>query len=158
MAHEDDVPEVRAVVHEAVSSLPPPSRRLLGVLAASRGDFVRKASLLEIARLGARGPGALDAARALRLVQEPAPDCFTLHATVRTALEGAVRFDASKVALHYLQRFERSPADIAADPTQLFALMDWAQEERRIDAIVRVTALAEKLVEIAPEPSATRRS
>jgi len=152
MAHEDDVPEVAGVVRAALTHLSPLERRLLGALAASRGDWIHRASLFAIARAGSSGEAALSRIRKLRLVQEPAPACFTLHATVRTAVERVVPFDPGRVALHYLQLFDAHPEAIAEEPTQLFALMDWAQDERRLDVIMRVTALADKLTESSPSP------
>lgn len=145
MAHEDDVPEVGAVVDAAFDRLAPAARRLLGVLAASRGDALSRGAWLAIARAGRRGPPAVASLAALRLVQEPSPGRFALHATVRAALERRVRGDGDRVARFFLAHFEAEPRRVADDPTQLFALMDWAQERSDLDAILRVNALAEAL-------------
>ncbi len=149
MAHEDDVPEVRAVVLAALATLEPAARRLLGVLASSRGDAVATDAWLAIASRGARalpgGVAAISALREIRLVQEPTPGRFALHATVRAALERVLPLDPARVAHWYLAHFEGEPRRVADDPTHLFALMDWAQETGEVGAIMRVHALAEAL-------------
>ncbi len=152
MAHEDDVPEVRAVVLFALSLLGSMERRLLAVLASSRGDAIGEQALITIARGGARGPSALASLREVRLVQEPAPRSFALHATVRAALERALKLDPVPVVRFYLERFERDPREIAQHPSQLFALMDFAQEAGDVGLIVRVNALATMLSEVGAEP------
>ncbi len=159
MAHEDDVPEVRAVVRAALRSVGPVARRLLAVLASSRGDSIGVEALLAIGRAGVRGPEALDALAETRLVQQPAPGRLTLHATVRAAVERELPLDPGQVARWYLRHFEEEPRRVADDPTQLFALMDWAQETREVGAFVRVHALAEALLTAAPDtPSGSRRT
>lgn len=151
MAHEDDVPEVRAVVLGALATIDAPGRRLLGVLASTRGDSIATDAWLAIARAGTRAPRATPASLVqlgdTRLVQEPTPGRFALHATVRAALERVLPLDPSRVARWYLAHFEEEPRRVADDPTQLFALMDWAQETEAVGAIMRVHALAEGLIE-----------
>jgi hypothetical protein len=143
LAHEDDVPEVRGVVLEALAALAPASRRMLAVLAHMRGDRMDRASLVALSDAGRAGDRALERLRALRLVQEPSPEHYALHATVSYALHHELGFDEDRVALHYLSLFERDPGAIEREETHLFSLMDWAQAKRDLGVILRVHALAE---------------
>ncbi len=142
--HEDDVPEVRGVVAEALRVLPPPSRRLLSVLAAMGGDNLGREGLAAIAR-----PATLERSLApllaCRLVQEPHPGRFTLHATVRHAIRATHPFDEDVLAQRVLGWLERDPTTLQAEQTHLYSLMDWAQERRDLGLILRVQDLAERL-------------
>ena len=140
--HEDDVPEVRGVVAEALRFLPPTARRMLAVLAHMRGDHMDRASLAELARAGRRARSALEALLRSRLLQEPSAGRYALHATTRHALLQTLAFDEDAIALHYLHLLERRPERLLAEQTHLFALMDWAQERRDLGAILRVQTLA----------------
>ncbi len=148
MAHEDDIPEVRAIVMAALARLGPAEKRILATLASSRGDAISTSALLSISRTGAAGPEALRTLRSIRMVQEPLAGRYTLHATVRAALERVLKLDPSRVVSFYLRHFEAEPQRVAEDPTQLFALMDWAQEGGDVGQIVRVHALGEALREL----------
>jgi hypothetical protein len=143
--HEDDVPEVRAIVAEASRHLPPAARRMLGILAAMGGDAMDEASLVALARAGRTGARAVGALLELRLVQRPAAGRLTLHATVRYAVRRASAVDEDAVARHYLALLERHPGRLEAEQTHLFALMDWAQERGDLGTILRVQELAERL-------------
>ncbi len=158
--HEDDVPEVRAVIAEAARALPSAARRMLGVLAAMGGDHMDARSLGRLAGAGggARGAAAAAALVRLRVVQVPVPGRFALHATVRHAVrrswrvDGTVRVaDEDAVARHYLHLLETraggEPGRLEEEQTHLFALMDWAQERGDLSTILRVGALAERLDE-----------
>lgn len=144
VAHEDDVPEVKAVVREALRELSPAGRRMMSVLATARGDSMDGDSLAKLA--GARrGAEALAALTQLRLVQTPAPGRHALHATVRYAVSAQAPFDPDRYARHYLELLEREPSRLPAEQTHLFSLMDWAQAQRELSTILRVQALAEAL-------------
>jgi hypothetical protein len=143
LEHEDDIPEVRAVVHESVRHLPPASRRMLAVLASTRGDHMDGASLASLAR--ARGRSGLDALLRLRLLLQPSPGRYALHATTRHVLAKTFTFPEDAIARHYLALLERHPERLAIEQTHLYALMDWAAEGRGVGAFLRVQALAERL-------------
>lgn len=146
VAHEDDIPEVRAVVAEATRYLPAPARRMLSILAAMRGENMDQDSLCALARV--RQPGALEALTQSRLVQTPRRGRFTLHATVRHAVVARRVGDgvslADDIATHYLNRFEAAPDRMEGEDTQLFALMDWAQDKGDLGLILRVKSLADR--------------
>ena len=142
LAHEDDVPEVRGVVLEGLRHLSLPARRMLGALTHMRGDHMDRDSLGVLAQARGRTDASIEALRGLRLIQEPWPGRYALHATVHYALQCTLPFDAETISRHYLAWLERSPERILAEQTHLFALMDWAQEKRDLETILRVHALA----------------
>lgn len=146
--HEDDIPEVRAVVHEALRVVSPAGKRMLAVLASMGGDAMDTASLSSLGR-ARDGAKELVALAELRLVQFPAEGRVTLHATVRHAIRkpqsGVPSFDVDRYAAHYLDLFEREPERLAEEQTHLFALMDWAQERRDLGTILRVQTLGNAL-------------
>lgn len=144
VAHEDDIPEVRAIVAEVKKYLPAAARRMLRVLAAMRGETMDEDSLCELAR--ARQPRALEELTRSRLVQTPRKGRFTLHATVRHAIaaEGDASSLRDEIGAHYLNRFEASPDRMEGEDTQLFALMDWAQDKGDLGLILRVKSLADR--------------
>lgn len=152
MAHEDDIPEVRVIVMAALARLGRAEKRLLATLASSRGDAIGTEALLAISRTGAAGPEALRTLRSIRMIQEPLAGRYTLHATVRAALERTLKLDPSRVVTFYLRYFESEPQRVAEDPTQLFALMDWAQDAGDVAQILRVHALAEALRDSTRRP------
>lgn len=143
--HEDDVPEVRAIVAEAARHLPAAGRRMLDVLAAMGGDHMDEGSLATLARAGRNAPDALATLTQLRVVQRPAAGRLTLHATVRYARRREATFDEGAVAAHYLRLLEARPDRLETEQTHLFALMDWAQERGDLTTILRVQELAERL-------------
>lgn len=145
LAHEDDVPEVRAVVLESLRHVSPIAKRMLGALAHMRGDNMDRSSLRDLSKAGRHADRAIDSLVRLRLVQEPAPGRYALHATVHYALSSVLAFDEDRIAEHFLLLLENSPERIGAEQTHLFALMDWAQEKRDLTTILRVHKLAENL-------------
>lgn len=144
MEHEDDIPEVRAMVAEAVRTLSPRARRMLGVLAAMGGDHMDRASLASLAhvRPGVAARAAEGELLTLRLVQCPAEGRFALHATVRHAARRLTRGDEDAIHAHYLALFEADVGRIRGEQTHLFALMDWAQARSAQGLILRVHELA----------------
>lgn len=127
IAHEDDLPEVKLLVDFSWRTLSRPARAILGVLAHVGGDHVDRASLLALARVRKGGDRALESLRALRLVQEPFEDRFTLHAVVRHAVAPRTRgADPRRYFRHYVQLLERDPSRLDLEQTHLFAAMDWA--------------------------------
>jgi hypothetical protein len=160
--HEDDVPEVRAVLAEAEAALPIAARRMLDVLAVMGGDHMDARSLGRLAGAGggARAAAAIAALVRLRVVQVPAPRRFALHATVRHAVRRRHRAEGARshvpgdaVAQHYLELLETATARadgrrrLEEEQTHLFALMDWAQEHGDLSTILRVNALVDRLDE-----------
>ncbi len=141
--HEDDVPEVRGVVHEAFVRLGKGARRLLGVLAAMGGDHMGVDWLVRLARVRTAGP--LEELRAFRLVQEPLRGRLTLHATVRHALTKLAPVDTDDLALRMIALLEADPGRLRDEQTHLYALMDWAQERSELHYILRIQDLAEQL-------------
>jgi hypothetical protein len=148
MAHEDDIPEVRAMVMIALARVGRAEKRLLAVLASSRGDDIGDEALRVLARLTPTDSGAIRSLCSLRLIQEPRVSQFTLHATVRAALERVLTLNPERVARFYLEYFEAAPQRLADNPTQLFALMDWAQESGNLTNVLRVHALVEALAHL----------
>jgi hypothetical protein len=140
--HEDDLPEVRLLVEYAFARLPPPARRMLGVLAHMGGDHMDAASLAQLAH--AR-PAALEALRRLRLVQEPLAGRFALHATVRHALVGRTQADPNALFEHYLSLLERRPERLDLEQTHLFAAMDYAATAGSVVSAVRIERLLAEL-------------
>jgi KaiC/GvpD/RAD55 family RecA-like ATPase len=140
--HEDDVPEVRAVVSEALKTLRPASRRCLATLAGIGGDHLDAAS---IARLSNARVGDLAALSSMRVVQAPRPGRRALHATVRHAVRQLLPIDEDGLASALLGLLEREPARIPEEETHVFALLDWAQATGDLPTILRVHALAERL-------------
>jgi hypothetical protein len=144
VAHEDDIPEVRAIVFEAVRHLAPAARRALAVMVASRGDSMDGETLTRLAQ-ATRASETLEALTRLRLVQAPARGRYALHATVRYSLREKLRFDYDRYANHYVELLEREPSRLGPEQTHLFSLMDWAQARGDLPTILRVRALAEAL-------------
>jgi hypothetical protein len=138
MAHEDDVVEVRLLVEWAWTRLTPPCRRALVVLACCPGDNMDARSIATLARAPR---GALATLRRWRLVQEPAPGRFALHAVVRHALADKGRVPAERFFAHYVALLERHPARFAAEQSHVFAAMDHAQAASSLQKILRVEAL-----------------
>jgi hypothetical protein len=140
MAHEDDVVEVRLLVDWAWARLPADARRLWLVLAGCPGDHMDGRSIAALARVR-RGGAALARLRRWRLVQEPAPGRFALHAVVRHALAAKVDVPAEAYFAHYVSLLERHPGRFAAEQSHVFAAMDHAQAASSLHKILRVEAL-----------------
>jgi hypothetical protein len=138
MAHEDDVIEVRLLVEWAWARLPPAARRTLVVLASCPGDDMDARSIATLARAPR---GALAPLRRWRLVQEPAPGRFALHAVVRHALGDKGRVPLDRFFAHYVALLERRPSRFALEQSHLFAAMDHAQAAASLHKILRVEAL-----------------
>ncbi|HVU52782.1 MAG TPA: hypothetical protein VHL80_19005 [Polyangia bacterium] len=138
MAHEDDVVEVRLLVEWAWTRLSPACRRALVVLACCPGDHMDAASIAALARAPR---GALATLRRWRLVQEPGPGRFALHAVVRHALADKGSVPAERFFAHYVALIERHPARFAAEQSHVFAAMDHAQAASSLHKILRVEAL-----------------
>jgi hypothetical protein len=143
MAHEDDVVEVRLLVEWAWARLPALSRRMLTVLAHCPGDHMDALSIATLARAGHRGRVALGALRRWRLVQEPAPGRFALHAVVRHALVAKGTVPAERYFTHYVALLERHPDRFIVEQSHVFAAMDHAQAASSLRKILRVEALLE---------------
>lgn len=148
--HEDDIPEVRGVVAEALGHVEAAGKRMLAVLAFMGGDAMDATTLEALARSRDRGDALADLLR-LRLVQNPAEGRYTLHATVRHTIRRSSRFQIDRYAKHYLSLFEREPSRVLSEQTHLFALMDWAQDTGDLTTILRVQELSTKLDELERE-------
>jgi hypothetical protein len=141
MAHEDDVIEVRLLVEWAWARLAPAARRMLIVLAHCPGDHMDASSLAKLARAPRGGAAALAALRRWRLVQEPAPGRFALHAVVRHGLTDKGSVPPERYFAHYVALLERYPERFAAEQSHVFAAMDHAQAASSLHKILRVEAL-----------------
>jgi hypothetical protein len=138
MADEDDVVEVGLLVEWAWTRLRPDCRRVLVVLASCPGDHMDARSIAALARAPR---GALTTLRRWRLVQEPGPGRFALHAVVRHAIAGKGCVPAERFFAHYVTLLERQPARFAAEQSHVFAAMDHAQSAASLTKILRVEAL-----------------
>jgi hypothetical protein len=98
-------------------------------------------SLAKLARGGRGGAAALGALRRWRLVQEPAPGRFALHAVVRHGLSAKGSVPPERYFTHYVALLERSPERFAAEQSHVFAAMDHAQAASSLNKILRVEAL-----------------
>jgi hypothetical protein len=145
VAHEDDVPEVAALVDWCWARLPAEGRRMLAVLAHVEGDHVDRASLAKLARVGpSQADRALAPLRALRLVQEPLRDRYALHAVVRYAIARRTTPHPERWFAHYVRLLERDPARLPSEQTHLFAAMDFANRQGDLGAMLRLDRLLEK--------------
>jgi hypothetical protein len=138
MVHEDDVVEVRLLVDWAWARLSAASRRVLVVLASCPGDSMDAASIAALARTTR---AALAALRLWRLVQEPAPGRFALHAVVRHGLADKGSVAPERYFAHYVALLEQHPRRFAAEQSHVFAAMDHAQAASSLQKILRVEAL-----------------
>jgi hypothetical protein len=149
IVHEDDLPEVALLVEWTWRRLPPPSRRMLAVLAHVEGDHVDRASLAKLARVPRDAERALEHLRTFRLIQEPVADRFTLHAVVRHAVRRRTALSHDVVFEHYGSLLEREPARLLLEQTHLFAAMDHASRTNNMSSLLRVEELARRLDELA---------
>lgn len=153
--HEDDLPEVAALVGLGWSRIGSTSRRILGVLALSEGDHMDVEALAVLAKVGRVGTTeaairALEPLRRFHLVQEPLPGRFALHAVVRHAVLRRTKLLAADVGSRALEHFvrvlERDPSRLAEEETHFFAAMDFAQRQGDMGSILRLDELS-RLVE-----------
>jgi hypothetical protein len=148
IAHEDDVPEVRALVAWVWPRVGATGRRLLGVMAHVEGDHTAAGSLAALARAGAgEAARALARLRRFRLVQEPLPGRFTLHATVKHAIGqlSRARFDPARAARHFVALLEAHPERLDLEQTHLFAALDHAQAASDLRLSLHLDRLMERL-------------
>ena len=148
--HEDDLPEVGALVGWAWARLSISSRRLLGVLAASDGDHMDVESLGILAKVRKKEVrAALEPLARWHLVQEPLPDRFALHAVVRHAVAKRTKLDRGKLGAHALEHYatllERDPSRLGKEQTHFFAAMDFAQRAGNMSAILRLDELSQRI-------------
>jgi hypothetical protein len=140
MENEDDIAGVRLLVDWAWPRLPPGARTMLTVLAHSEGDDIDADSLAGLSRARPARP-CLAALRRWRLVQEPLPGRFALHAVVRQAVASRRGFPARRLFNHYVRLLERHPDRIDLEQTHLFAAMDHAHRTSDLRGAVRVERL-----------------
>lgn len=141
MAHEDDVVEVQLVVEWAWRRLPRAAQRMLIVLAHCLGDHMDARALATLAEAGRAGATALACLRRWRLVQEPLPDRFALHAVVRYALSGKGTVPEGRYFDYYVRLLERRPDRFSIEQSHVFAAMDYAQAASSMGKILRIEAL-----------------
>ena len=141
MVHEDDVVEVGLLCAWAWSQLPAAARRMLVVLAHCPGDHMDATSLVTLARVGRAGAAALRQLRRWRLIQEPMPGRFALHAVVRYALSTKGTVPAERYFNHYVALLERQPARFAFELSHVFAAMDHAQAVSSLHKVLRLESL-----------------
>lgn len=146
LEHEDDLPEIALLVDWAWARLSAAARRTLGVLAHVEGDHVDAASLAKLARVARLGPALTELER-WRLVQQPLPERYTLHAVVRHAVARRTKPQAGRVSAHYIALLERHPERLEAEQTHLFAAMEHASRKNDMDALLRIDELARQLSE-----------
>ncbi|HEY2515154.1 MAG TPA: hypothetical protein VGI39_30015 [Polyangiaceae bacterium] len=148
--HEDDLPEVALLVAWAWGRLGAESRRMIGVLAHVEGDHVDLPSLATLARTPARrATAALDPLQRWRLVQEPMPGRFALHAVVRHAVRKRTEGAPRRLFEHYVGLLERDPSRLVLEQTHLFGAMDYAHRTSDLEGMLRVERL---LAQLEPEP------
>ena len=141
MAHEDDVVEVGLLCEWAWDRLPAAARRMLVVLAHCPGDHVDARSLASLARVGPAAAAALRRLRRWRLIQEPMPGRFALHAVVRYALAGKGTVPAERYFSHYVALLEREPTRFPFELSHVFAAMDHAQAVSSLQKVLRLESL-----------------
>jgi hypothetical protein len=145
IAHEDDLPEVALVVEWSWARLSPAARRMMAVLAHMGGDHMDAHSLARLSRAGKASDEALADLSARRLVQEPLPGRFALHATVRHAALRRTQFPPRRLFEHYVSLLEMHPERLEPEQTHLFAAMDFAHDTGDLGAAIRVRELVSKL-------------
>ncbi|MCA1664423.1 MAG: hypothetical protein LC659_09175 [Myxococcales bacterium] len=151
--HEDDLPEVAALVAWAWQRLPAPSRRMLGVLAHVEGDHMDAASLARLAGVRAGGKRALAQLHRWHLVQEPLPGRHALHAVVRHAVARWTKPSPARVFEYYVALLESDPRRMAIEQTHLFAAMDYAHRSGDLSSILRIERLLTHLENVAQAAS-----
>lgn len=146
VAHEDDLPEVALLVAWCWRRLGAPSRRLLGVLAHLEGDSADVAALDRLARLRGRAAAALAPLVRWRLIQEPMPGRYAVHAVIRHAVAPRAQLDQRRVFDYYVGLLERSPERLRWEQTHLFSAMDYAHRVGDLRATLRIGRLLDQLV------------
>jgi hypothetical protein len=141
MAHEDDVVEVQLLVEWAWRRLPRAAQRMLIVLAHCLGDHMDARALATLADAGRAGPAALAWLRRWRLIQEPLPERFALHAVVRYALASKGNVSEARYFDYYVRLLERHPDRFTIEQSHVFAAMDHAQAASSLEKILRIEAL-----------------
>jgi hypothetical protein len=145
ISHEDDLPEVAVLVDWAWHKLPSPSRRMLSVLAHVEGDHVDLDSLAKLARVPRGAPSALGALQRWRLVQEPLPGRYALHAVVRHGVSKRRVVPQERMFEHYVSLLERFPERLLLEHTHLFAAMDHAHRTNDLRGMLRIEALLRRI-------------
>jgi hypothetical protein len=145
--HEDDLPEVAALVDWAWKRLSRESRRLLAVLAHIEGDHMDLTSLAKLARVPRHADRALTPLTDWHLVQQPFQARYTLHAVVRHAIQRRTEPDPAPVFEHYVSLLEQHPERLLLEQTHLFSAMDYAQRKCDLSAILRIDRLMNRLYE-----------
>jgi hypothetical protein len=144
IAHEDDLPEVALLVDWAWSRLDASSRRALAVLSHLEGDHADLRSLGVLAKT--TDPEAvLRPLLQWRLVQEPMPDRFALHAVVRYAVARRTKGSPSQAFAYYVSLLEREPERLMLEQTHLFAAMDHAHRTSNLEQMLRIERLLDQL-------------
>jgi hypothetical protein len=145
--HEDDLPEVALLVDWTWKRLDTASRRVLGLLSHVEGDNVDVASIAELARVP-NTPKALARLERWRLVQEPMPGRYTVHAVVRHAVRPRTQAEPDRVADYYVSLLEAHPRRLVLEQTHLFAAMDRAHRAGDLDSMLRIDRLLGDLDEV----------
>lgn len=144
LEHEDDLPEIAALVAWAWPRLSVEARRALAVLAHVEGDHVDALSLAKLSRVARLGP-ALEGLERWHLVQQPLRERYALHAVVRYAVARRTKPAADRVFEHYVALLERHPERLELEQSHLFAALEHAYRRSDMNALLRVNALAERL-------------
>jgi hypothetical protein len=143
--HEDDLPEVALLLDWAWRRLTAVERRLLTILAHTGGDHMDSTSLLTLANARERGDpnqgDALERLRAWHLVLVPLPRRYALHAVVRYAVLKRTELDPRRMLAYYLDMLERDPGRLDLEQTHLYAAMDYAHTESKLDWMLRIERL-----------------
>jgi len=146
--HEDDLPEVALLVAWHWPRLCRADRRTLAVLAHSEGDHLDADSVAALS--GLTKPAGREALKRLvgrHLVQTPLPERYALHAVVRYAVSKRTKGSRHRMAKYYLDLLERHPHRLDLEQTHLYAAMDFAHDESRLDWMLRIDRLLERLAD-----------
>ena len=144
LEHEDDVPEIAALIDWAWPRLSVEAHRALAVLAHVEGDHVDATSLAKLARVASLGP-ALEELERWHLVQQPLRERYALHAVVRYSVARRTRPKADRVFAHYVTLLEQHPERLELEQSHLFAAMEHAYRKSDMNALLRVNELAQRL-------------
>jgi hypothetical protein len=144
LEHEDDVPEIAALIKWAWPRLSAEARRALAVLAHVEGDHMDALSLGKLSRVARLGP-ALEELERWHLVQQPLRERHALHAVVRYAVARRTKPAPDRVFAHYVTLLERHPERLELEQSHLFAAMEHAYRKSDMNALLRVNALAQRL-------------
>ncbi len=146
--HEDDLPEVGLLLEWAWPRLAPVEHRALAVLAHSGGDHIDAASLAILAKDTRRREGrtrkagdGLARLRAWHLIQEPLPGRYALHAVVRYAVLKRTQLEQRRTLAYYLDMLEQDPQRLDLEQTHLYAAMDYAHTQSKLDWMLRIERL-----------------